>query len=133
MKKTWTEKFQTRREPEVKRTEKPFADIPENAMMLIATPQIVEDYIRQIPSGRTTDLKTMRQDLALAHHAEYTCPVTSGIFLRIVAEANHERYQNGTPLDQIAPFWRIIDEKSPAAKKLSFGTAFLKERRNAEQ
>ncbi|MFN7119231.1 MAG: hypothetical protein ACK4TA_20700 [Saprospiraceae bacterium] len=130
--KSWAEKYQTRTQPEIKRIDKAFADIPEGGLMLIATPQIIENYLREIPAGTSVNLKTLRQDLALAHNAEYTCPVTTGIFLRIVAEANYEAYQNGKPLNEIAPFWRVIDEKMPIAKKLSFGVDFIKENRAQE-
>lgn len=72
-KKTWNEKFHVNRKPEVKRTDKAFADIPENALMLIATPSVVADYLKEVPEGRSVDIKTIRQDLALEYHAEYTC------------------------------------------------------------
>lgn len=121
--KSWSEKYLTTSTPEVKRTDKKFADIPEGAKMLIATPKIVDEYISMIPKGKTADIKTMRSDLAAEYHAEYTCPVTSGIFLRIVAEKAYEEYQLGKK--KITPFWRMIDPKSPASKKLTFGTEFV--------
>jgi hypothetical protein len=130
--KTWAEKYQTRTKPEIKRIEKSFADIPENSMMLIATPQIIEDYLKQIPKGKSVNLTTLRKDLALEYNAEYTCPVTTGIFLRIVSEANFEQLQQGKDENEIAPFWRIVNEKMPLAKKLSFGTDFIKEKRKKE-
>jgi hypothetical protein len=129
-KKSWTEKYHTTAKPEVKKTDKKFADIPDGASMLIATPKIVEDYIKQIPNGKTADIKTMRAELAAEFHAEYTCPVTSGIFLRIVAEKAHEEYRQGKK--NIAPFWRMFNPTSPAAKKLTFGTDFLTQKRKAE-
>lgn len=128
--KTWGEKFNTPKEAEVKRTDKSFADIPAGASMLIATPAIVESYIRKIPKGHCTTIRQMRKDLAAMYHAEYTCPVTSGIFLRIVAEKAYEEMLAGKK--RIAPFWRIIDPASPAAKKLSFGAAFLTQQRAGE-
>lgn len=117
---------------EVKRNDKKFADIPAGASMLIATPEIVDAYIRNIPRGSHTGLQQMRKDLAAEYHAEYCCPVTSGIFLRIVAEAAYEDYLAGKPLKKITPFWRMIDHKTPAAKKLTFGTAFVQEQRARE-
>jgi hypothetical protein len=69
----------------------------------------------------------MRKDLAAEYKAQYTCPVTSGIFLRIVAENAYEEYQKGKPVSKITPFWRMLDRKSPALKKLTFGTAFVEE------
>lgn len=127
--KSWAEKYNTRTKPEIKKIDKAFADIPEGATMLIATPQIIEDYIKSIPQGKTVDIKTIRKDLAIEYNAEYTCPVTTGIFLRIVAEANYEKLKNDK---NIAPFWRVINGKSPVAKKLTFGTDFIFEQRNKE-
>lgn len=123
--KSWSEKFNTRKEPEVKRVDEKFADIPAGATMLIATPAIVEAYIKEIPKGKRGDIRTMRKDLAAQYHAEYTCPVTSGIFLRIVAEKAYEDHMQGKKVNQVTPFWRMIDPASPAAKKLSFGTDFI--------
>lgn len=119
-------------EKKVERTDKKFADIPEGASMLIATPTIVDEYVRNIPEGTHVSIKQMREDLAAEHHAEYTCPVTSGIFLRIVAENAFDQYQKGEKTENIAPFWRMIDTKSPTAKKLACGVDFLKEMREKE-
>jgi hypothetical protein len=94
--------------------------------MLIATPLIVDKYVRNIPKGSETSLRQMRKDLAAEYHAAYTCPITSGIFLRIVAEVACEEYRQGKPLSKITPFWRMIDSKSPAAKKTHFRVRFCK-------
>jgi hypothetical protein len=74
----------------------------------------------------------MRKDLAVEYGAEYTCPVTSGIFLRIVSEAAHEQIEKGTPISKVAPFWRVVDEKSALNKKLSFGPEFVGQHRKRE-
>jgi len=131
-KKTWKEKMLGTKTWKVEKTDKDFADMPAGSKMLVATPLIVEDYIRNIPIGKSTTLQQMRKDLAAEYNAEYTCPITSGIFLRIVAEAAYEELQKGKAIKSIAPFWRMIDEKSPTAKKLSFGTEFLKKERKKE-
>jgi hypothetical protein len=131
-KKSWLEKFNIDREPVVEITDKRFADIPQGSKMLIATPKVVDEYIKQIPKGHHTSLQQMRKDLAAESGAEYSCPITSGIFLRIVSELAYEQYQNGTPLKAITPFWRMIDKKAPLAKKLSFGYAFVAEQREKE-
>jgi hypothetical protein len=130
--KTWTEKFQTKKSFEVKRVDKKFADMPEGCLMLIATPQIIDHYIRLIPKGKNVNLLTLRKDLALEHQAENTCPLTTGIFLRIVAEAAFEALQNGRKLEEITPFWRVIDKKSPLLNKLSFGKDFVLNQRKVE-
>lgn len=129
-KKSWAEKYKTSAEPKIERTDKKFADVPEGVSLLIATPKIVDEYIQQIPKGKSVDIKTMRKDLAAEYHTEYTCPITCGIFLRIVAEKAYEELQEGKK--KITPFWRMIDPKSPTAKKLTFGTDFIKEQREKE-
>ena len=132
-KKSWKEKLNIDRQPVIEKSDKDFAGIKTGQMMLIPTPRIVDAYIRQIPKGRQADIATIRKDLAAEYGAEVTCPLTTGIFVRIAAEAAYEEYMAGTPLSRITPFWRVIDEKSPTAKKLTFGTAFLREQRERER
>jgi hypothetical protein len=125
MKKTWHDKLNEPKATQVKRIETDFADIPAGSNMLIATPKLIEEYIQEIGFGKRVELKTLRKDLALEHHADYTCPVTTGIFLRIVAEANYEKLLEGKPIKEITPFWRVIEPNSALAKKLTFGQEFL--------
>lgn len=130
--KTWEEKLNIERKPVVEKATKSFAGVQTGQIMLIPTPKIVDGYIRQIPEGKEVDIVTLRSDLAAEYHAEVTCPLTTGIFIRIVAEAAYNEYVNGKPSSQITPFWRVISEKSPAARKLTFGTDFLKKQRQKE-
>lgn len=131
-KKTWAEKMNDGREPVVEIADKTFAGVMKGSKMLIATPKVVDAYIRNIPKGSSTTLMQMRDDLAIEYNAATTCPLTSGIFLRIVAENAHDEYVNGKPLNKITPFWRIMNSKSPTLKKLSFGEEFVLEQRRKE-
>jgi hypothetical protein len=130
--KSWIEKRDLAREPTVKRLSSDFADMEKGQLMLIPTPGLVDRYIRKIPRGKQGDMKTMRRNLAARYHADVCCPVTSGIFIRIAAEAAWEEYQSGKPLGKITPFWRIIGPQSPAFRKLSFGTSLLLRQRRKE-
>jgi ABC-type uncharacterized transport system ATPase subunit len=125
IKKTWLDKLNEKKEPKIKRIDSDIADIPAGSNMLIATPKLIDEYTQQIGIGKRIDIKTLRKDLAIEHNADYTCPVTTGIFLRIVAEANYEKLQNGKRVEEITPFWRVIEPKSVLAKKLTFGQEFL--------
>jgi len=131
-KKTWAEKMNQSASHKIEKTDKKFADIPEGATMLVATPRIVDEYIRQIPEGTHTSLQQMRKDLAAEYGAEYTCPITSGIFLRIAAEHAWEQHEQGMPVEKITPFWRMMDKKAPVLKKLSFDPGFVSKQRNKE-
>jgi len=125
IKKSWLDKLNENKEPKIKLIDIDFADIPSGSNMLIATPKIIDMYIQEIGVGKRIDTKTLRKDLAIEHNADYTCPVTTGIFLRIVAEANYEKLQQGKHVKEITPFWRVIEPKSVLAKKLTFGQDFL--------
>lgn len=130
--KTWQEKLHVDRQAEVQKNNVAFADMPAGCTMLIATPLIVDAYVRKIPKGHFTTIKQIRKDLAAEYHADYSCPVTTGIFIRIVAEAAYEEYEKGKALSKITPFWRALSAKSPSAKKLSFGIKFLLDQQKKE-
>ena len=75
-------------------------------------------------------VETMRNDLAIEYGADFTCPMTTGIFLRIVAEYNYENLsKKGT---EISPFWRIIDPNSRLSDRLSFDKKIIINKRNEE-
>lgn len=123
--KSWVEKRDLPKEHAVKKLTSSFADIKEGETMLVPTPRLIDDYIRQIPKGKFVSLQQIRKDLAAANGSDKTCPVTSGIFLRIVAEAAAEELASGKPVSKVTPFWRVVAPASPLAKKLSFGTDLL--------
>ncbi len=131
-KKSWAEKRDTGEEPVVKPAPADMAGMKAGEIMLIPTPRIIDDFIRAIPKGTSIDVKTLRKTLAKQYEAEVACPITTGIFLRIVAEAAFEDYEQGTPLTAVTPVWRVLDNKTPTTKKLSCGTAFITEQRTRE-
>jgi len=73
----------------------------------------------------------MRNDLAIEHSADFTCPMTTGIFLRIVAEYNYENLSQKRT--EICPFWRIIDPNSKLSDRLSFDKKFIIDKRDNEE
>ena len=131
-KKTWIEKRDCNKSYKIKTIDKKFADIPEGSKMFIATPRIIDDYIKHIPYGKSTELSTMRNDLAIEYQADNTCPVTIGIFLRIVSEASYEELKSGKGIEEVTPFWRIVNPKSKLANKLECGAEFINQQRENE-
>ena len=128
--KSWKEKINNDKSFIVKKLDKDFSDMKVGENMLIATPKIIDEYIKQIPKGVNINIKTLRNDLALTYNADTTCPVTTGIFLRIVSEAAYEDLLNGEK--NITPFWRVVDHESKTAGKLACGINFIKKRRSEE-
>lgn len=132
MAKTWQQKFHNGRVPLIETCPSDFGGIPAGAPFLISTPAEIDAWIRALPRGREASLQNLRRDIALSHGVEYMCPLTAGIFLRIVAEKAWEEYTGGSPVPAITPFWRVIGPRTPLARKLSFGTGFIEEMRAAE-
>jgi hypothetical protein len=62
--------------------------------------------IRKIPRGWVATLAEIRARLAHWHHVDVTCPLVTGIFLRIVAEAAEEDRRAGRA--HIIGYWRVV-------------------------
>jgi hypothetical protein len=109
-----------------------FAGMRSGQIMLIPSPKTVDMFIRALPSGKAMDMATMRAKLAKQHNAEVCCPVTTGIFLRIVVEAANEAHEKGAPVSSITPVWRVVDPKAAILKKVSFDPEWMMDQRKRE-
>ena len=90
-----------------------------HGMMLIPTALEVDAMIRKIPRGEVSTLAQIRRKLAQWHNVEVTCPLVTGIFLRIVAEAAEEDRLAGR--HDITPYWRVVREDGKLNAKLPGG------------
>ena len=100
-----------------------FSDMKIGQKMLISSPKSIANYINNIPFGKKRSIKQMRLDLAQKANADNTCPLTTGIFLRIAIEASlADVYINNKPQ---LPFWRVISIKDNISKKLSISKTEL--------
>jgi pantoate kinase len=121
-KKSWAEKMLKPAEVEVKVMEKDMGSWGKAGdRLLIPTPEVIRDYVRGIPAGEGRSVVAMRADLAQEFGAEVTCPLTTGIFLRVVSEAAFEEVSAGAGLGDVAPFWRVVEPGSALGKKLACG------------
>lgn len=127
MPKSWDQKYRGAKPPHVTVLTKPFAGVGAGERLFIASPPLLDERIRGIPPGRTQDPVALRAELARENGASATCPTSTAIFLRIVAERALERLQ-----DDPTPFWRVIPPDSPLARKLSCGPDFIRHRRALE-
>ncbi|TPK77245.1 hypothetical protein FJ930_01035 [Mesorhizobium sp. B2-4-15] len=124
--KSWNDRLNTSGINGVKPTPRTMGDVVEGQLMLVPTARQVDDFIRSIPPGIDMDVRALRTALAIEHGAEVTCP------LRTVAEAANEDLGRGMTLDDIAPFWRVLDATTPTTRKLSFGAEFVAAQRKRE-
>ena len=70
--------------------------------MLLAPPLAYDAVMRTIPAGRITTTGKIRAHLAQRHQADFTDPMTAGIFVSIAAWASHQRQEDETP------YWRTL-------------------------
>ena len=63
--------------------------------MLIVHPLDVDAALRRIEPGKLATTEELRRSLASAFGADYTCPLTTGIFCRMAAEAAEEDLARG--------------------------------------
>jgi hypothetical protein len=113
--KTWREKLERKQEPKV-------VDDPKGrGKMLVPTPLLVDNLVRKIPGKKLITVAQIRGRLAKDFKADLTCPMTTGIFLRIVAEVAEEDLKRGKR--NVAPYWRVVkpdgslNEKFPGGVK----------------
>ena len=88
-------------------------------MMLIPTPSLVNGLLRKVPKGKLVTVGTIREKLARDHEADVTCPLTTGIFVRIVAEAAEE--DRGQNKKRITPYWRVVRDDGSLNPKFPGG------------
>lgn len=87
--------------------------------MLIATPSLVDAEIRKVPSGKIVTVSQIMKRLAEDFNADSTCPLTTGIFVRISAEAAEEYRHMGRK--DITPYWRVIKSDGGLNEKFPGG------------
>lgn len=103
----WREKMERPQEPKLVRVPPKITRFGKG-MMLIPTPRLVDAIIRTVPRGRLVTVGEIRRKLAADFSADVTCPLTTGIFIRIVAEAAEEDRANGRK--RVVPYWRVIKD-----------------------
>ncbi len=130
-KKTWDDKMNAKPPHQVV-LDKDFAGVPKGARLLISSPLQIAEELKTIPAGTTLSVQAFRRRLADKNQCDAACPVSTAIFLRIVAEHAWEAYNQTGSTQDVAPFWRVVEANSPMAKKLSFDPAWIDLQRELE-
>jgi hypothetical protein len=89
--------------------------------MLIPKPLDVDALIRKAKKGQLVTVAMIRDRLARDNNVDTTCPLTTGIFARIAAEAAAEDLQKGKKL--VTPYWRLIRDDGSLQEKFPGGVA----------
>ena len=130
MAKTLEEKMNHPKKPEVKLLKKRInANFPAGRM-LIATPKVIDKTVRSVKKGKTITIEELREKLARSYRADYACPLTTGIFLRVVAE--NAELQRSRGASRIAPYWRVLQKDNSLNPKFPGGISSQARKLRAE-
>ena len=132
MAQTAIERLNKAKSPKVVILEKDFAGIRAGSSMFVATPKIVDEFINKMPQGRFVTMPELRADLAIEYDCDATCPVSTAIFLRVVAEAALEHLEQGAKIADITPFWRVVAPGDKVSARLPIDQKWLEARRQEE-
>lgn len=88
--------------------------------MLLAPPLYYDKLIKKIPKGKLVTISIIRNTLAKENGADFTCTLTAGIFINIVAHASYQRNKD------ITPYWRLLKSDGELNNKYPEGVELQK-------
>jgi len=116
--KSWCEKLEDSKDlPRVERITEKMSSRWGTGTVVIPAPKEVDEIMRKVPEGKLTTINGIRAALAKKHKATIGCPITTGIFAWVAANAAEEREQKGEK--DTTSYWRTlkkggeINEKYP--------------------
>src|SRR5207247_841128 len=80
--------------------------------------------------GELVTVSEIRSRLARDNGVDVACPLTTGIFIRIAAEAAEEDFRNGRK--RVTPYWRVIRDDGSLNEKFPGGVKTQSQRLNEE-
>jgi hypothetical protein len=99
-------------------------------IMVIPAPREVDGIMKQVPRGKLITINQIRAALAKRHQADFACPITTGIFAWIAANAAEEAVSEGQK--RVTPYWRTLKSGGELNEKYPGGIAKLNQRLEAE-
>ena len=94
--------------------------------MFFAPPVTYDEIMKKVPRGKVITVGAIREYLAEENGADFTDPITAGIFVSIAAWASHQRTEDETP------YWRTLKANGELNAKDPGGIAAQKEKLEAE-
>jgi alkylated DNA nucleotide flippase Atl1 len=130
-KKTWREKLGNSKDlPRVEVITDKMSKRWGSGTVVIPAPKEVDEIMKQVPKGKLVTINEIRQILARKHEATIGCPLTTGIFASIAAEAAMEEATEGKK--RITPYWRTLKSDGELNPKYPGGIEGQKARLESE-
>jgi len=87
--------------------------------MIIPSPLEVNQLMKKIPKGKLITINEIRNILSKKYNTTITCPITTGIFAWISANAAEEELKMGRK--RITPYWRTLKSNGEINQKYPGG------------
>lgn len=94
--------------------------------MYFAPPIDYDKVMKRIPCGQVVTIGKIREYFARQNQADFTEPITAGIFVSISAWASYQRFENETP------YWRTLKANGELNPKYPGGAEAQKAKLEAE-
>ena len=94
--------------------------------MFFAPPAAYDQVMKRIPAGKLTTVGEIRRYFAEKNDADFTDPITAGIFVSIAAWASEQRQEDKTP------YWRTLKANGELNPKYPGGVEAQKMKLEAE-
>lgn len=94
--------------------------------MYFAPPMAYDAVMKRVPWGKVTTVGAIRAYLARQNDADFTEPITAGVFISIAAWASEQREMEKTP------YWRTLKANAELNPKYPGGVEAQKAKLEAE-
>ena len=105
--KSWSEKLKDSKNlPRVEKITDKMSKRWGTGTVVIPAPMDVNEMMRRVPEGKLITINEIRAALAKKHEATIGCPMTTGTFAWIAANAAEEQREKGEK--DTTPYWRTL-------------------------
>jgi hypothetical protein len=94
--------------------------------MYFAPPVVYDEIMKAVPYGKIITVGVIREYLAKKNNADFTDPITAGIFVSIAAWASYQRPEDETP------YWRTLKANGELNAKYPGGIEAQREKLETE-
>ena len=119
-KKTWKEKlYNSKGLPKIQVIDEKMSKRWGLGTFVIPAPIEVFEIMKSVPEGKLITITEIRQILAKKHDTSIACPLTTGIFAWVSANASEEARASGE--DEGIPYWRTLKSDGSLNEKYPGG------------
>jgi len=100
--------------------------------LVTVNPRVIWGQMKRTEWANFCSIEELKTQLATRLGGDVICPDTFGASIRITCEASYEDLCRGGSLEDVAPFWRVIEPGSVIAQELSCGSDWILAKREKE-